>query len=157
MKNIEYQFRFVLFLWIILANLVLQLLHLPFSWAVFVANIMLFTMPGDGRQNFKIVILSGAIGLIFAYVGILAMGLMAPLGSIPSVMAVLCIVLFVIIMLGPVVPQMLNNVTFAYFTCALIAPESFFAGFPLCFLIFVVGATTVNYVSLRLYLRFFEQ
>ena len=156
LKNIEYQFRFCLFLWIIAANLAIQLLHIPFSWTIFISNIMLFTMAGDIKQNFLIVELGGATGLIFAFFSILFIDILAPLGTVSSVMLVLCIVLFCIIMFSPKFPYIFNNTTFAYFTCAFITSEPLITQTILYLVVFVIGSALVNLVSIKLFHKFFK-
>lgn len=146
-------FRIVLLFWILFCNLILQLMDISCGWVIFISNIMLFTMSGDIRKNFVSVELGGLTGLVFAYISISFITVISPvLGQIAGVMVPLSLVLFIIIILGPVKPELLNNTSFAYFTCALIQPASF--GYILT--IYLLGSVLVNGVCIILFKRIVE-
>ena len=65
-------FRIILLTWIILANLILQLLHIECSWIIFISNILLFTMNGDLYKNLLSVEIGGFVGLLCACITILS-------------------------------------------------------------------------------------
>jgi len=138
-------FRILLLIWILVINLVLQLVHIEFGWVVFISNIMFFTMSGDIKNRLISVELGGTVGLILAFCTMSSIIKFVPsFGQIGSVMIPLAIVLFVIIVLNPISPAFFNNTCFAYFTCALINTESFMHNFTEIILVYLVGSVVVN-------------
>ena len=147
-SRIQY-FRLALFLWIIFLNFVLQIFHIEFAWAVFMSNIMLFTMSGDMKNNLVSIEVGGFVGIIFAFLSILAISTLTPaIGHIPAVMLALAIVLYLIIVLGPKCHVALNNSSFAHFTCAFINAELFATHINEVVVIYMIGSLTVNCLSI---------
>ena len=144
-------FRIYLLVWIIVCNLILQFFQVTHGWVIFISNIMLFTLGGDIRKNFISVELGGLSGLLFAYFSILLISYITPvLGQIAAVMPPVSLVLFIIIVVGPFIPDVLNNTSFAYFTCAFICAETFFCSFVEIIVLYLLGSFLVNGVSIFL-------
>lgn len=138
-------FRILLLIWILAANLILQLANIEFGWVIFISNIMFFTMEGDWKKRFLHVEIGGLVGLILAFLTVLVMlKLSVSIGPIESVMLPLAVVLFVIIVLNPICPMFFNNISFAYFTCAFINVEFFIANFIAIMLVYLLGSIIVN-------------
>ena len=77
---------------------------------------MLFTMEGDIKDRFISVELGGLVGMV----------------------------LFILIILHPYAPKVLNNVGFAYLTAACIDSAAFAANLPLFFGVYIVGSLVFN-------------
>ena len=72
------------------------------------------------------------------------------LGSLFGFLIPLAIVLFILIVLHPYAPKVLNNVGFAYLTCACIDTTAFATHIPLFFGTFIVGSLIFNGVCILL-------
>ena len=62
----------------------------------------------------------------------------------------LAVVLFILIILHPYAPKVLNNVGFAYLTVACIDAETFAANLPRFFFVYIVGSLVFNGVCILL-------
>ena len=60
------------------------------------------------------------------------------------------VVLFILIILHPYAPKVLNNVGFAYLTVACIDAEAFAANLPRFFIVYIVGSLVFNGVCILL-------
>lgn len=81
----------------------------------------------------------------------LAVGALTPvLGSLFGFLVPLAVVLFILIVLHPYAPKVLNNVGFAYLTCACIDTTAFASHLVLFFATFIIGSLVFNCVSLLL-------
>lgn len=121
-KRFLLYFRLMMVAWILIANAFFHAIEFEYSWLVFLSNIMLFTMEGDIKDRFISVELGGMLGLLL------------PLG----------VVLFILIILHPYAPKVLNNVGFAYLTVACIDSAAFAANLPLFFGVYIVGSLVFN-------------
>ena len=129
----------VVFLWILLCNLLVQLL-LPslsnlgfYNWAFFLINILFFLVTeGEYRERFISVILGSAIGIFAAGMMDFIMTKLILWGTpdLWSIMIPLAFCLAVIIILHPVLPRIFNNCGFAYFLVSLIDAEAAFDNMP---------------------------
>ena len=72
------------------------------------------------------------------------------LGSLFGFLLPLAVVLFVLIVLHPYAPKVLNNVGFAYLTCACIDVTAFSSNLVLFFVTFIVGSLVFNGVCVLL-------
>ena len=72
------------------------------------------------------------------------------LGSFFGFLIPLAVVLFVLIILHPYAPKVLNNVGFAYLTVACIDAETFAANLPLFFATYILGSLAFNGVCVLL-------
>lgn len=141
-------FRIILLVWIIIANFIIQLMQIECGWIIFISNILLFTMNGDLYKNLFSVEVGGLVGLSCAGITILGIEALQPIvGQISSIMIPLIFVLSIIILGNPVAPFLFNNCTFAYFTCSLISPGTFFANFWHFLCVYLVGSILVNCLS----------
>lgn len=112
-------FRLMLLVWILIVNSILHVVGFEYSWLIFLSNIMLFTMEGDIKDRFVSVELGGLVGMVFTVIALLAITFLTPvLGSFFGFLIPLAVVLFVLIILHPYAPKVLNNVGFAYLTVA---------------------------------------
>ena len=131
-KRFLLYFRLMLLVWILIVNSILHVVGFAYSWIIFLSNIMLFTMEGDIKDRFVSVELGGLVGMVF------------------TVIALLAVVLFVLIILHPYAPKVLNNVGFAYLTVACIDAETFAANLPLFFATYILGSLAFNGVCVLL-------
>lgn len=144
-------FRLMLLVWILIVNAILHVVGFEYSWLIFLSNIMLFTMEGDIKDRFVSVELGGLVGMVFTVIALLAITFLTPvLGSFFGFLIPLAVVLFVLIILHPYAPKVLNNVGFAYLTVACIDAETFAANLPRFFFVYIVGSLVFNGVCLLL-------
>lgn len=138
-------FRLMLLVWILIVNAILHVVGFEYSWLIFLSNIMLFTMEGDIKDHFVSVELGGLVGMVFTVIALLAITFLTPvLGSFFGFLIPLAVVLFVLIILHPYAPKVLNNVGFAYLTVACIDSATFAANLPLFFGVYIVGSLVFN-------------
>ena len=121
-------FRLMLLVWILIVNSILHVVGFAYSWLIFLSNIMLFTMEGDIKDRF----------------------ISVELGGLPGLLLPLAVVLFILIILHPYAPKVLNNVGFAYLTVACIDAETFAANLPRFFFVYIVGSLVFNGVCILL-------
>ncbi|MGN0707869.1 MAG: hypothetical protein ACI4JC_07705 [Faecalibacterium sp.] len=150
-KRFLLYFRLMLLVWILIVNGVLHVIGFEYSWLIFLSNIMLFTMEGDIKDRFVSVELGGLVGLVFTVAALLAITALTPvLGDLLGFLLPLAVVLFVLIILHPYAPKVLNNVGFAYLTVACVDVNSFAANIPLFFAAYIVGSLVFNGVCVLL-------
>ena len=144
-KRFLLYFRLMLLVWILIVNAILHVVDFAYSWLIFLSNIMLFTMEGDIKDRFVSVELGGLVGMVFTVIALLAITFLTPvLGSFFGFLIPLAVVLFVLIILHPYAPKVLNNVGFAYLTVACIDSAAFAANLPLFFGVYIVGSLVFN-------------
>ena len=144
-KRFLLYFRLMLLVWILIVNAILHVVGFEYSWLIFLSNIMLFTMEGDIKDRFVSVELGGLVGMVFTVIALLAITFLTPvLGSFFGFLIPLAVVLFVLIILHPYAPKVLNNVGFAYLTVACIDSATFAANLPLFFGVYIVGSLVFN-------------
>ena len=120
-KRFLLYFRLMLLLWILIANAIIHVTGLEYSWLIFLSNIMMFTLEGDVKDRFVTVELGGLVGLILTVIALLSITALTPvLGGFFGFLIPLAVVLFILIILHPYAPKVLNNVGFAYLTVACI-------------------------------------
>ena len=134
-KRFLLYFRLMMVAWILIANAFFHAIEFEYSWLVFLSNIMLFTMEGDIKDRFISVELGGLVGMVLTVLAMLAIGALTP---------VLGGMLFLLIILHPYAPKVLNNVGFAYLTVACIDSATFAANLPLFFGVYIVGSLVFN-------------
>lgn len=119
-KRFLLYFRLMLLVWILIANAIIHVTGLEYSWLIFLSNIMMFTLEGDVKDRFVTVELGGLVGLILTVIALLSITALTPvLGGFFGFLIPLAVVLFILIILHPYAPKVLNNVGFAYLTCGL--------------------------------------
>lgn len=144
-KKFLLYFRLSLLVWILIANAFLHVIHFEYSWLIFISNIMLFTLEGDIKDRFISVEVGGLVGLLLTVAALLAITALTPvLGDLIGFLLPLAVVLFVLIVVHPYAPKILNNVGFAYLTCACIDTEAFATHIGLFIMTFVVGSLIFN-------------
>ena len=113
-KRFLLYFRLMMLVWILIANAFFHVIEFDYSWLVFLSNIMLFTMEGDIKDRFLSVELGGLVGMVLTVLAMLAIAALTPvLGGLPGLLLPLAVVLFILIILHPYAPKVLNNVGFA--------------------------------------------
>ena len=149
-KRFLLYFRLMMLVWILIANAFFHVIEFDYSWLVFLGNIMLFTMEGDIKDRFISVELGGLVGMGLTVLAMLAIAALTPvLGGLPGLLLPLA-VLFILIILHPYAPKVLNNVGFAYLTVACIDAETFAANLPRFFFVYIVGSLVFNGVCILL-------
>ena len=158
-KRFLLYFRLMMVAWILIANAFFHAIEFEYSWLVFLSNIMLFTMSpsivksmmllftmeGDIKDRFISVELGGLVGMVLTVLAMLAIGALTPvLGGMLGLLLPLGVVLFILIILHPYAPKVLNNVGFAYLTVACIDSAAFAANLPLFFGVYIVGSLVFN-------------
>ena len=150
-KRFLLYFRLMLLVWILIANAIIHVTGMEYSWLIFLSNIMMFTLEGDVKDRFWTVELGGLVGLVLTVAALLAITALTPvLGSFFGFLIPLAVVLFILIILHPYAPKVLNNVGFAYLTVACIDAETFAANLPRFFLVYIVGSLVFNGVCILL-------
>ncbi len=144
-KKFLLYFRLSLLVWILIANAFLHVIHFEYGWLIFISNIMLFTMEGDIKDRFISVEAGGFAGLVLTVITLLAVTALTPvLGDLFGFLIPLAVVLFVLIVIHPYAPKILNNVGFAYLICACIDTEAFASHIGLFLATFVIGSLVFN-------------
>ena len=150
-KRFLLYFRLMLLVWILIANAIIHVTGLEYSWLIFLSNIMMFTLEGDVKDRFVTVELGGLVGLILTVIALLSITALTPvLGGFFGFLIPLAVVLFILIILHPYAPKVLNNVGFAYLTVACIDAETFAANLPRFFFVYIVGSLVFNGVCILL-------
>ena len=150
-KRFLLYFRLMMVAWILIANAFFHIIGFDYSWLVFLSNIMLFTMEGDIKERFVSVELGGLVGMVFTVAAMLAIAALTPvLGGLFGLLLPLAVVLFILIILHPYAPKVLNNVGFAYLAVACIDAETFASNLPLFFAVYIVGSLVFNGVCILL-------
>ena len=150
-KRFLLYFRLMLLVWILIANAIIHVTGLEYSWLIFLSNIMMFTLEGDVKDRFVTVELGGLVGLILTVIALLSITALNPvLGGFFGFLIPLAVVLFILIILHPYAPKVLNNVGFAYLTVACIDAETFAANLPLFFATYILGSLAFNGVCVLL-------
>ena len=150
-KRFLLYFRLMMVVWILIANAFFHAIGFEYSWLIFLSNIMLFTMEGDIKDRFISVELGGLVGMVLTVLAMLAIGALTPvLGGMLGLLLPLGVVLFILIILHPYAPKVLNNVGFAYLTVACIDIPALTAHLPQFFITFIVGSVLFNGVCVLL-------
>ena len=150
-KRFLLYFRLMLLVWILIANAIIHVTGMEYSWLIFLSNIMMFTLEGDVKDRFVTVELGGLVGLVLTVIALLSITALTPvLGGFFGFIIPLAVVLFILIILHPYAPKVLNNVGFAYLTVACIDAETFAANLPLFFATYILGSLAFNGVCMLL-------
>ena len=97
-KRFLLYFRLMLLAWILIANAVIHLTGMEYSWLIFLSNIMMFTLEGDVKDRFVTVELGGLVGLILTVIALLSITALTPvLGGFFGFLIPLAVVLFILI------------------------------------------------------------
>lgn len=150
-KRFLLYFRLMLLAWILIANAIIHVTGMEYSWLIFLSNIMMFTLEGDVKDRFWTVELGGLVGLVLTVVALLSITALTPvLGGFFGFLIPLAVVLFILIILHPYAPKVLNNVGFAYLTVACIDTTALATHLPQFFITFIVGSVIFNGVCVLL-------
>ena len=149
----ELKQRLLIFLWILLCNLAVQLLHAPLAelgiatWTIFLSNILFFLLEGLAfQERFIRCICGGLFGLLCAALLIVIKSLLAATGlpDLTTTMIPLAALLFLILFLGPVIPRVCNGIAFAFFTVGLINGAEVLYSLPWHFAGVLLGNGIIN-------------
>lgn len=144
-KRFLLYFRLMLLVWILIANAVIHLTGMEYGWLIFLSNIMMFTLEGDVKDRLV------TVGLVLTVAALLSISALTPvLGDFFGFILPLAVVLFILIILHPYAPKVLNNVGFAYLTVACIDIPALTAHLPQFFITFIVGSVLFNGVCVLL-------
>ena len=77
-KRFLLYFRLMLLVWILIANAIIHLTGMEYSWLIFLSNIMMFTLEGDVKDRFVTVELGGLVGLILTVIALLSITALTP-------------------------------------------------------------------------------
>ena len=75
-KRFLLYFRLMLLVWILIANSIIHLTGMEYSWLIFLSNIMMFTLEGDVKDRLVTVELGGLVGIFII--------VMLPIGILTS-------------------------------------------------------------------------
>lgn len=145
--------RGLIFLWIALCNVAVQLLHGALdsvgiaSWTIFLANVLFFMMENPNmKERYLESVCGGALGLICAaglvWVKLRLVG--AGMAEVPATLIPVVVVLFVTLFLHPVFPYVCNNIALAFFTVALINAKAVYTNLPGHLIGMLLGNAVVN-------------
>lgn len=136
MNGDTFKVQFFAFLWILVCNVIVQLLHGPmtegvgnWTWTIFLANVLFFI---KSNPNHKEGLLENACGGIFGLLG--AMGLISlntwfaqkGISTLLATLIAIAIFLFLTIAIHPLVPYVFNNMALCFFLVALINAGAFY-------------------------------
>ena len=97
-KRFLLYFRLMLLVWILIANAVIHLTGMEYSWLIFLSNIMMFTLEGDVKDRLVTVELGGLVGLVLTVAALLSISALTPvLGDFFGFILPLAVVLFILI------------------------------------------------------------
>ena len=77
-KRFLLYFRLMLLVWILIANAIIHVTGMEYSWLIFLSNIMMFTLEGDVKDRFVTVELGGLVGLILTVIALLSITALTP-------------------------------------------------------------------------------
>ena len=151
-RKFIYKFSWLLLIWIMVMNGIVQTLGVKmgfvhFGWAIFIGNIMFFTLHEENLwKKFAQVTIGGFVGLIFAYLlTIGAMNLaMKGVGAPWYILIPLLPMVFCLVILSHKLPYIFNNVGFAYLICGTMNSEAMLVETKQIFLTFLIWGTIFN-------------
>ena len=95
-KRFLLYFRLMLLVWILIANAIIHLTGMEYSWLIFLSNIMMFTLEGDVKDRLVTVELGGLVGLVLTVAALLSISALTPvLGDFLGFILPLAVVLAV--------------------------------------------------------------
>lgn len=152
-KKFLFTFRVALVVWILIMNAIVHVSGFEYGWLIFISNIMLFTMEGEVKDRLISVELGGLVGLLLAVFLLIAVTKLTPaVGGTLGLLIPLAIILILLIICHPYAPKVLNNVGFAYLTCATIDIPAFSQNIGLFIGTFIVGSLIFNGVAILILL-----
>ena len=77
-KRFLLYFRLMLLAWILIANAIIHVTGMEYSWLIFLSNIMMFTLEGDVKDRFWTVELGGLVGLVLTVAALLSITALTP-------------------------------------------------------------------------------
>lgn len=148
-KKFLFTFRVALVVWILIMNALVHIVGFEYGWLIFISNIMLFTMEGEVMERFISVELGGLVGLLLTVFLLIAVTRLTPVvGGLAALLIPLAIILILLVICHPYAPKVLNNVGFAYLTCATIDIPAFSENIGLFIGAFVIGSLIFNGVAI---------
>lgn len=86
-KRFLLYFRLMLLVWILIANAVIHLTGMEYSWLIFLSNIMMFTLEGDVKDRLVTVELGGLVGLVLTVAALLSISALTLFWAISSALS----------------------------------------------------------------------
>ena len=147
----------LVFCWIILWNVIYQLLHAKgwthiggleiVNWSFFI-SVTIFFMQEElsYKERFLTTLLGGAVGLLIAAGVVKGTVLLMGAGASHAlgVSVMLIIAIAALILLQPVLPYLFNNVGFCYFIISLISSKETIANLPSNLFSLLLGSLILN-------------
>lgn len=135
----NYLLLFCIATWVIVLNIIIIMLQIPGGWTLFFANIFFFEMGADVKK-LKTIFWGGSTGLACAWILAMTEGVLGPvIGGLPALFIVLALIIYIIIVLGPIVPSCFNNVAFAFLTISTINMQQVASGTLSYLIVFIIG------------------
>ena len=147
----------IVFLWIILLNVIYQILHAKglthiggleiVNWSFFLSVTVFFMQEElSYKERFLTTLLGGAVGLLIAAGVVKGTGLLmgAGVSHVPAISLMLIVSIAALILLQPVLPYLFNNVGFCYFIVSLISSKETIANLPDNLLSLLLGSVCLN-------------
>lgn len=147
----------IVFAWIIVWNVIYQLLHAKelthfggleiVNWAFFI-SVTIFFMQEElsYKERFWTTLLGGAVGLLIAAGVVKGAALLmgAGLSHFAAISLLLIVAIGLLILLQPVMPYLFNNVGFCYFIVSLINSKEAVANLPSNLFSLLLGSLILN-------------
>ena len=89
-KRFLLYFRLMLLVWILIANAIIHLTGMEYSWLIFLSNIMMFSLEGDVKDRLVTVELGGLVGLVLTVAALLSIVLLVRLRMAVPLALTLC-------------------------------------------------------------------
>lgn len=147
----------LVFCWIILWNVIYQLLHAKglthiggleiVNWSFFISVTVFFMQEElSYKERFLTTLLGGAVGLLIAAGVVKGTGLLMGAGAshVLGVSVMLIAAIAALILLQPVLPYLFNNVGFCYFIVSLINSKETVQNLPSNLLSLLLGSLILN-------------
>lgn len=139
----QFIFRGCVATWIMIVNTVLIVKHIPFTWTIFFANIFFFMLGADVKK-WKEILFGGIFGIAAAWLAVTGIHTLAPIvGELPAVLISCGSLVYFILLMGPVLPVICNDVAFAYFTIAMIDVGTVIQNTIPSIIVFVIGGVVM--------------
>ena len=147
----------IVFAWILLLNVVYQILHAKglthiggleiVNWSFFLSVTVFFMQEElQYKERFFTTLIGGAVGLLIAAGVAKGTGLLmaAGVGHVVAVSLLLIVAIGLLILLQPVLPYVFNNVGFCYFIVSLINSKETVSNLPSNLLSLALGCIALN-------------
>lgn len=119
----ELVFSIILASWICIVNIVLLIFGVKNTWPIFFTTIF-FYLQGADEKKVKQIFCGGLFGIFMAWVFVESSSFLAPMvGSLLAAIIPVVLIIFAIIVLGPLAPLLFNTEAFTILTVCTISAE----------------------------------